>query len=293
MLGCHGLQNLGNSCYLNALLQALASCTQFRDCLLEHACDGPYTRKMRHCLLQLRAAGPAHTVDANKALWRHLQRGGLLSHDEEGAQQDAEEIFGLLCGAMINEAAQGHTLSTPTTGAQPDTGAGMLSILDARRGAAYQASQRRGAAVEQQLQGLEASGYSCTECGWHSDISVTSYLTIKLNIADIRWRGSPGKSVPLETLLQRTVAPEFVEGVPCPYCSGKHALAALKADQDQLQMPMRTEAEQDAILRAAHLGSRHRIERWIRSMVCRDVPLMAHVPILKRDRANCRRQATP
>ena len=53
----HGLHNLGNTCYLNAMLQALASCPSFRENLIGdiplELAAAPLTSAMRECMFQV------------------------------------------------------------------------------------------------------------------------------------------------------------------------------------------------------------------------------------------------
>lgn len=212
-----GLANLGNSCYLNALLQCLASLPQFRDDLLASSANPArsYTGSLRECLWDMRS-GALETVQANRALWRQLQRGGLIDgtlKDDFGAQQDAEEMLGALCDAMVTErnAALSSSVERGTIGLAAIT----TCVPKAK-------SHIVSVAAVERLRCMFASGYTCTVCGWKSDVSCSPSWNIPLS-----WPETPrGQSVRLLDLFGHFFAAERVDCVYCPGCSGAAGLAA-------------------------------------------------------------------
>ena len=213
-----GLANLGNSCYLNALLQCLASLPQFREDVLASSGSGQahsYTGTLRECLWEMRS-GESATVQANRALWRQLRRGGLIDgtlKDDFGSQQDADEMLGALCDALVKERNAARGL-----GAQ-DGALGLAAITTGARKAIPRAASP--AAVER-LRCMFASGYTCTVCGWKSDVSCAPSWNIPLS-----WPETPkGEPVRLLDLFGHFFAAERVDGVYCPGCSGTVGLNA-------------------------------------------------------------------
>lgn len=211
-----GLANLGNSCYLNALLQCLASLPQFRDDLL--ASSGQprsYTCALRECLWEMRS-GTSATVQANRALWRQLQRGGLIDgtlKDDFGAQQDADEMLGALCDALVTERAAASSLGAH------DGAVGLAAIIT---GVQKARSRPTSPAAVERMRCMLASGYTCTVCGWKSDVSCAPSWNIPLSWQDT----PPGQPVRLLDLFGHFFAAERVDGVYCPGCSGALGLDA-------------------------------------------------------------------
>ena len=220
-----GLANLGNSCYLNSLLQCLASLPPFaEDCKAEATPPGRgYTGTLRECLREMRSGVTGvETVRANKALWRVLQRGGLIDDMANGAQQDADEMLGALCDAMVTER---ESQPVREGGGVNSASSGLASLLlggaAALGGGAPLAAAASPAAVER-LRGMFASGYACTVCGWKSDVAVTPSWNLPLV-----WPATaPGQPVRLLDCMRHFSTAELIDGVYCPGCSGTSGLDA-------------------------------------------------------------------
>lgn len=109
-----GLVNLGNTCYLNALIQSIAHVPSFVRHLLESGRgpptgdDGPVCRAVRNVLIAMWAnagalspavvVSPAHLLDAL------APRMAKLGVDDMRAQNDAHELYGELVDALPSSA---------------------------------------------------------------------------------------------------------------------------------------------------------------------------------------------
>nr|XP_008123551.1 PREDICTED: ubiquitin carboxyl-terminal hydrolase 30 [Anolis carolinensis] len=214
-----GLLNLGNTCFLNALLQGLAACPAFLQWLQGHAPGHAHdrTRPLSDALLRLLQAlsGAEATeeslLDASGLLEAVRSHRWNISSFEE---QDAHELFHILTASLEDERdSRPRPRVAPLFDLQalqePQTPP--KQILCRTQAGSPQASWRR----QHPFHGRLASNMVCKRCGHQSPLRYDTFDSLSLSIPATVWGGP----VTLEQCLRHFVSSESVSGVECESCN--------------------------------------------------------------------------
>ncbi|KAK9512303.1 hypothetical protein O3M35_000759 [Rhynocoris fuscipes] len=222
-----GLQNLGLTCFLNSLLQALASCPSFIDWLQSCHRNGSVTDSLLSILKLLcyeREPDTSDEVYSPEDLICNL-RGKVWPIFPQ--EQDPHELFLHLLTALEEEEQK----------ATPERMESLLDALDSRtdlisEGMRSQSENstsvtshgdvqvsnkivtpERPTLIPNPFRGYLASQLSCLKCGSKSAVVYDKFDSLSLALPP------KGTSFKLQNLLEDFVSPEQVDGFACDFCN--------------------------------------------------------------------------
>lgn len=192
-----GLYNLGNTCFMNSVVQACLSLESLIEYLVEHSDEQkPVTLALLNLSDELQLSRARNTA-STRELTNGLNSRNLFNF----SQQDAQEFYVTLSQALTKENYPRSQLSL-----YMEDGTDLNAIYCGKL-----ISINRIISTKSPLTGLLASRISCFQCGHTSAWRHDSFDNLSLSL--------PSQNSTLETLLKNYIEPENIDGYICEKCS--------------------------------------------------------------------------
>ncbi len=242
-----GLQNNGNTCFLNSILQALSSLREFRRYLHELRESHPSSQ----LFIELQRVVDGNTSDPVRVHRCVAQEEDMYSGND---QQDAHELFTSLLTAIETETrrltrnkSNDSNWYSPTSKFKPIK---MNLAQDRKRGegGVKRAKHRAPTSVDDNSSGVSSSSSSasgidtnvftinmpflgssantkqCLDCGYTPPVRLSGYHSLGLSLHG-------ASSLQVKSLLLGYIKPERLNSVMCEHCSAEEVLKSVQQRQ--------------------------------------------------------------
>ncbi|XP_017564780.1 ubiquitin carboxyl-terminal hydrolase 30 isoform X1 [Pygocentrus nattereri] len=223
-----GLLNLGNTCFMNSLLQGLAACPSFIRWLEDFSQSSvslarPETdTRLSRTLLQLLKALSSHepveddVLDAGCLLEAlRLHRWHISSFEE----QDAHELFHVLTSSLEEERGRRpkvtHLFDMETLEKSVESSEKTISCRS--RGPLHPIPSLW--RTQHPFHGRLTSYMACKHCERQSPVRYDSFDSLSLSIPAVQW----GRPLTLDQCLQHFISSETIKEVECENCTKTQA----------------------------------------------------------------------